>query len=264
MTKEIVIVGAGYAGIAAARKLGKTFKKDSNINITLIDKHPYHTYMTELHEVAGGRVEPSAIKYDLQRIFAKTPKVDLVTDTVTSVNYETKEVIAEHYTFKYDYLILAMGGEANDFGVPGVKEHGFTLWSIEAAETIREHILNCCYLASREHDEAKRRELLSFAVVGAGFTGVEMVGELIEWVPRLAKDYKLDPNEFSVYIIEAGNKILQMVTEKEQDKALKYMQRVGIEVLIGDGVQGVEASGIRLASGRHIPTRTTVWIFVVY
>ena len=93
--KEIVIVGAGYAGISAARKLGKTFKNDADVKITLVDKHAYHTYMTELHEVAGGRVEANAVKYDLQRIFNKYKKVQLVTDTVVGIDEATKTVQGE-------------------------------------------------------------------------------------------------------------------------------------------------------------------------
>lgn len=155
--KNIVIVGAGYAGIAAARLLGKTLKKNEDVSVTLIDKNSFHTYMTELHEVAGGRVEASAIKYDLQRIFKKYPKVQLVTDKVVEIDYDKKQVVAEHQTLEFDYLLLSMGGEANDFGVKGVKEHGFTLWSIEAAERLHNHIIDACNRAMREHDEAKRR-----------------------------------------------------------------------------------------------------------
>ncbi|MGZ7228801.1 FAD-dependent oxidoreductase, partial [Streptococcus pyogenes] len=84
----------------------------------------------------------------------------------------------EHQTLEFDYLLLSMGGEANDFGVKGVKEHGFTLWSIEAAERLHNHIIDACNRAMREHDEAKRRVLLTFTVIGAGFTGIEMIGEL--------------------------------------------------------------------------------------
>ena len=192
MAKEIVIVGAGFAGVSAARTLAKKFKKEKDVNITLVDKNSFHTYMTELHEVAGGRVEASAIKYDLQRIFKKYPKVQLVTDKVLRIDYDKKEVVAEHQTLAYDYLLLAMGGEANDFGTPGVKEHAFTLWSIEAAKRLHDHILESCKRAMYEHDPAKRRALLTFTVIGAGFTGVEMVGELIDWVPILAKEFKLD------------------------------------------------------------------------
>ena len=102
MTKEIVIVGAGFAGVSAARTLAKKFKKDKDVNITLVDKNSFHTYLTELHEVAGGRVEANAIKYDLQRIFKKYPKVQLVTDKVLRIDYDKKEVVAEHQTLAYD------------------------------------------------------------------------------------------------------------------------------------------------------------------
>ncbi|CQR24666.1 NADH dehydrogenase, FAD-containing subunit [Streptococcus varani] len=259
MTKEIVIVGAGYAGVSAARTLAKKFKKDQDINITLIDKNSFHTYMTELHEVAGGRIEADAIKYDLQRIFKKYPKVQLVTDKVLEVDYDKKEVIAEHQTLKFDYLLLAMGGEANDFGTPGVKEHGFTLWSIEAAEALHAHILDACKRAMVEHDEEKRRALLTFTVIGAGFTGIEMIGELIDWVPILAKEHKLDENEFSLKVVEAMPTILNMVTEKEQTKALRYLEKKGVELVLGDGVASVEENRLNLSSGKSIPTYTSVW-----
>ncbi|MCK4028241.1 NAD(P)/FAD-dependent oxidoreductase [Streptococcus suis] len=259
MTKNIVIVGAGYAGIAAARLLGKTFKKNSDIRVILIDKNSFHTYMTELHEVAAGRVEANAIKYDLQRIFKKYPKVELVTDKVVEIDYDKKEVVAEHQTISFDYLLLAMGGEANDFGVKGVKENGFTLWSIEAAERLHDHIIDACYQAMREHDEARRRALLTFTVIGAGFTGIEMVGELIDWVPVLAREFKLDPKEFSLKVVEATPKILAMVTEKEQVKAKKYLEKKGVELVLGDGVASVEKDSLTLASGRQIPTHTSIW-----
>lgn len=259
MTKHIVIVGAGYAGIAAARLLGKTFKKQDDVTVTLIDKNSFHTYMTELHEVAAGRVEANAIKYDLQRIFKKYPKVRLVTDKVLEIDYEQKQVIAEHQKLPFDYLLLAMGGEANDFGVKGVKEHGFTLWSIEAAERLHDHIVDACYRAMREHDEEKRRALLTFTVIGAGFTGIEMIGELIDWVPVLAREFKLDPAEFSLKVVEATPQILAMVTEKEQVKARKYLEKKGVELILADGVAGVEEASLTLSSGRIIPTYTSIW-----
>ncbi|EHI69845.1 FAD-dependent oxidoreductase [Streptococcus ictaluri] len=259
MTQNIVIVGAGYAGIAAARHLTKTFKKNDDISITLIDKNSFHTYMTELHEVAAGRIEAEAIKYDLQRIFKKYPKVDLITDKVTAIDYEAKQVKAEHHTLHFDYLILAMGGEANDFGTPGVKENGFTLWSIEAAEKLHCHILDACYRAMKEHDPAKRKALLTFSVIGAGFTGIEMIGELIDWVPILAKQFKLDVNEFSLKVIEATPTILTMVTPKEQIKAQRYLTKKGVELVLADGVERIEEDALHLRSGRIIDTYTSIW-----
>ena len=259
MTKNIVIVGAGFAGVAAARKLAKKYKSDLNINITLIDRHSYLTYMTELHEVAGGRVEPDAIKYDLKKLFGRLKNVKLVTDKVTHLDHENQKVTTEHGEYAYDYLVLAFGGEANDFGVQGVKEHGFTLWSMEAAERVREHIIDMVYKAAREHDESKRRALLSFLVCGAGFTGVEMIGELFEWLPILAKEHKLNLDEISYHLVEAAPGILNTVTEKEQTRATRFMEKNGVQISLGDGIVAVEEDKVILASGKEIPTYTTIW-----
>ena len=165
MTKtNIVVIGAGFAGVAATKKLSRHFRKDKDVTITLIDKHPYLTYMTELHEVAGGRVEPEAIQYDLQKLFARSKNVQLVTDKVVSLDKTKKVVTTTYKSFQYDYLVIGMGGEANDFGVQGVKEHGFTLWSMEDAIKMREHIIHCVERAAKEHVTPKRRALLTFTV----------------------------------------------------------------------------------------------------
>ncbi len=139
-------------------------------------------------------------------------------------------------SFPYDYLILAMGGEPNTFNVPGVDEHAFTMWSWEDANKIRRHIQDTVEAASNEHDKEKRKGMLTAVVSGAGFTGVELVGELMEWKDRLAKDNKLDPAEFSLYLVEAAPIILGVVTEREQKKAEKYMLKQGIQIIKGNGV----------------------------
>ncbi|MBA5730216.1 FAD-dependent oxidoreductase [Aerococcaceae bacterium INB8] len=259
MAKEIVIVGAGFAGVAAARKLGKKYKKDKTVNITLIDRHSYLTYMTELHEIAGGRLEPDAIKYDLRRIFHRLNNVKLVTDNVSEIDHDNNVVIGEQSNYKFDYLVLAVGAEPNDFGIDGVKENGFTLWSMEDAERVREHIIDMVYKAAREHDPVKRRALLSFLVCGGGFTGVEMIGELVEWLPILAEEHKLNPDEISFHLVEAAPKILNTVTEKEQERAMKYMRKKGIDITLGDGIAKIAEDHIELASGKKIATYTSIW-----
>lgn len=260
MTKtNIVVIGAGFAGVAATKTLSHKLKKNKDVTITLIDKHPYLTYMTELHEVAGGRVEPDAIQYDLQKIFARSKNVNLVTDTVTSLDKENKVVRTKHGEFSYDYLVLGMGGEANDFGVPGVKENGFTLWSMEDAVKMRKHILSCVEKAAKEHDPQKRKALLTFAVCGAGFTGVELVGELMDWIPVLAHEYNLDKDDFELYIIEAVPTILNMLDAKDADKAEAFMVKRGIKVIKGNGISEVKQNSIRLADGTVIPTYSLFW-----
>lgn len=256
---NIVVVGAGYAGVSATKFLAKKLKKNSEVQITLIDRHSYHTMMTELHEVAGGRVEPDAIQYDLQRLFCRKKNVQLVTDTVTTIDKEKKVVYTEQGEYPFDYVILGMGGEANDFGTPGVKEHGFTLWSWEDAVRLREHIEKTVAIAAMEPDEATRRAMLTFVVCGSGFTGIEMAGELMEWKNRLAKDNKINVDEISLLVVEAAPTILNMLDRNDAGIAERFMEKKGIKILKNSPIVEVGADAIRLKSGEVIPTHTLIW-----
>ncbi|MBU5595504.1 FAD-dependent oxidoreductase [Amphibacillus sp. MSJ-3] len=256
--KNIVIIGAGYAGVHAAKKLARKFKKDDSVSITLIDRHSYHTMMTELHEVAAHRVEPDAIQFDLRRLFNRT-KVKLVTDNVTHVDHETKTIKTEHGQYSYDYLILGMGGEPNDFGTPGVEEHAFTLWSWEDAVKLREHIEKTVAKAATIHDEAKRRAMLTFTVCGSGFTGIELVGELVEWKERLAKNNKIDVDEITLYVVESAPTILNMLERRDADKAEAYLIKKGVKILKESPIVEVRENEVVLKNGDTIPTYTLAW-----
>ncbi|WP_428910176.1 FAD-dependent oxidoreductase [Niallia sp. Krafla_26] len=256
--KKIVIIGAGYAGVHAAKKLAKKYKRDDSVEITLIDRHSYHTMMTELHEVAAHRVEPNDILFDLRRLFNRT-KVKLVTDNVTKVDHESKVVTTETGSFSYDYLILGMGGEANDFGTPGVKEHGFTLWSWEDAVKLRTHIEETVRKAATVKDDAKRKAMLTFTVCGSGFTGIEMVGELIEWKIRLAKNNKIDPEEITLYVVEAAPTILNMLDRTDAGKAENYLVKQGVKILKNSAIVEVKPESVLLKSGEEIATHTLIW-----
>ncbi|MEG0474644.1 MAG: NAD(P)/FAD-dependent oxidoreductase [Carnobacterium sp.] len=257
--KNIVVVGAGFAGIAATKKLAKQFKKNPEVTITLIDRNSYQTYMTELHEVAGGRVEPNAIQYDLQRLFCRLKNVHLVTDTVTEIDHNKKTVVTENDVYAFDYLILGMGGEPNDFGTPGVKEHAFTLWSLEDAVKIRTHIEETVAKAALERDAAKRKAMLTFVVCGSGFTGIEMIGELLDWKKRLAKDNKIDASEITLTVVEAAPTILNMISRSDADKAERFMTKKGIQLLKSSPIIAVDAESITLKSGEKISTHTLIW-----
>ncbi|MFP7291185.1 NAD(P)/FAD-dependent oxidoreductase [Enterococcus hirae] len=259
MTKQnIVVVGAGYAGVSATKYLAKKLKKE-DVTITLIDRHSYHTMMTELHEVAGGRVEPEAIQYDLQHLFARQKNVQLVTDTVTGIDKEQKVVKTKLGTYPFDQLILGMGGEPNDFGTPGVKENGFTLWSFEDSVKIREHIERTVAKAALEPNDTLRKAMLTFVVCGSGFTGIEMIGELIDWKNRLAKDYKLDPSEITLMVVEAMPTILNMLDRNDAAKAERYLKKHKVELLLNAPIVEVAKDHIKLKDGRQIPTHTLIW-----
>ncbi|EIP8243231.1 NAD(P)/FAD-dependent oxidoreductase [Enterococcus faecalis] len=260
MTKQnIVVVGAGYAGVSATKFLAKKFKKDTDVTITLIDRHSYHTMMTELHEVAGGRVEPEAIQYDLQRLFSRKKNVKLVTDTVTGIDKENKVVKTLAGSYPFDQLILGMGGEPNDFGTPGVKENGFTLWSFDDAVKIRHHIEATVAKAAIEPDAEVRKAMLTFVVCGSGFTGIEMVGELVDWKDRLAKDAKIDPDEITLMVVEAMPTILNMLSRNDAAKAERYLEKKNVQLLLNSPIVEVAADHIKLKDGSEVPTHTLIW-----
>ena len=255
---KIVVLGAGYGGVHAAKKLAKKYKKNNNVEITLIDKNPYHTLMTELHEVAGGRVHPESVQVELCKIFGKT-KVNVVTDYIEKVDTDNKKIKTTHGEYVYDYLIVGTGSEPAFFGVPGVKENGFTLWSFEDALRIRAHIQDMFAKASLERNAQKRKEMLTFIVAGSGFTGIEMAGELIEWKSKLAKKHNVDENEVTLKVVEAMGTILNMLDRKQADKAEKYMFKHGLEVLKNSPIVEVKENAIVLKNGSQIATQTLIW-----
>ncbi len=257
--KKIVILGGGYAGIKAGKILHKIFKKDSNIEITLIDKHPFQTLMTELHEVAGHRTEPDAIKVDLRKIFAER-KVKVATDQIVSVDFEKQQLISDKQTYDYDYLIMGTGNEPNFFGIEGASENSHTLWSYEDAVNLREHVRKMFELASSEEDPKERQKLLTFAVCGGGFTGVEMVGELGEAKYHLSEEYGVDVKEVKIYNIEALSRILNMLKDDRQvQKVEKRYKKLGVELLKDSPIVKIDHDQIILKNGDIIPTYTLVW-----
>ena len=248
--KNILILGAGYGGVHVAKKLAKKYKKNNNVEITLIDKNPFHTLMTELHEVAGGRVHPESVQIELSKIFART-KVNVVTDLIEKVDTDNKTVKTTNGNYTYDYLVVGTGSEPAFFGVPGVKENGFTLWPFEDAMKIRHHVQKMFKLAAKERNEAKRREMLTFVVAGSGFTGIEMAGELLEWKTRLAKEHNVDENEVRLMVVEAMGTILNMLDRKQADKAEKYMVKKGMTILKNSPIVEVAPNKIVLKSGEE-------------
>ena len=258
MSTKIVILGAGYAGVHAAKKLSKKYKKNNDVEITLIDKNPYHTLMTELHEVAGGRVPEESVKVELSRIFHRT-KVNVVVDYIENVDTDKKVIATKDGKYEYDYLIIGTGSEPAFFGVPGVKENGFTLWSLEDALRIRKHIEGRFKRASFEKNEEKRKQMLTFVVAGSGFTGIEMAGELLEWKTKLAYDYRVDESEVRLLVVEAMSTILNMLDRKQADKAEKYMIKHGVEILKDSPIVEVKEDSIKLKDGQVIPTETLIW-----
>ncbi|RCW41847.1 MULTISPECIES: FAD-dependent oxidoreductase [unclassified Halanaerobium] len=258
MRKHVVILGAGYGGVSAAKRLAKLAKKSPEIEITLIDKYPTHNLITELHEVAGNRILPEDLQISLNRLFEST-KVNVLQDKINEIDFDSKTLSSDEHIYEYDYLILGAGSQPADYGVEGVKENAFTLWSIDDAKKINEHIKNCFQKAQCESDPQRRRELLSFVVAGGGFTGVEMVGELITWFDELSKQYGIPRKDVDLYLVEGLDRILPNLKDELVDKALEYLKKKNVEVKTGSFITAVNENSVVLQNDVEISTNTVIW-----
>ena len=258
--KHIVVLGGGYAGVHAAKTLHKAFKKyQDKVEITLIDKNRHHILMTELHEVAGNRVGEESVKISFDRIFSGK-MVNVVQDTIGDIDFKEQTLKGERSTYHYDQLIIGTGAQTADFNIPGVKDHAFYLWSLDDALRIRCHIEQMVKDASREADPQKRAQMLTFVVAGGGFTGVELVGELTEWLPVLCKENGIDfKKEVRLINCEALGNILNMLPEKPRAKAVTYMKKKGVEIMLNSLITNVDAEGFTTRHGDVIKTKTLVW-----
>ncbi len=255
---KILIIGGGYAGVAAAKSFDKAYKKKDNVEVTLVDKNRFHTLMTELHEIAGDRVPQASVKISYDRIFSGT-SVNVVHDEIKGVDFDSKKVKGTGGVYTYDYILIATGGEPADFGIEGIKDHTFSLWSLDDALAIRTHLESNFRMASLEPEAEKRRKLMSVCVAGAGFTGVELVGELIEFLPSLCKKYDLDFSEVSISNVEALGHILTMLPEKQREKAARYMKKKGVEIRTGALITKAEEGVFHFKDGSSLEAGTMVW-----
>jgi len=259
--KRIVILGAGYAGILTAKKLAKQFKKQTDISLTIIDKNSYHTMLTELHEVAANRVEEESIRVSLQKIFAGR-RIDVVLDTIRTIDYTGQVLTGDHGTYPYDYLILASGSQPAFYGIPGAAEHSLKLWSYTDAVKLKEHVIHTFTCAMNEADPAVRRRLLTFCVCGAGFTGVEMAGELAEWVPTLCEHYEIKRSEVRIVEVDLLDRVIPVLSPKLSAKALRRLVKMGVEVILKTSVCKVGPDFIELERDgvcERLDTASVIW-----
>lgn len=256
MQKKIVIVGAGYAGIEAALHLYKRGRKHADV--TIIDRNPYHTLLTEIHEIAGNRVAEDSVKVPLKSIFRHT-RVNVVVDNIEKFEFESNKVTSAHHEYPYDYLILSIGSTPNYFGIPGLEEHAFPLWSVNDAVRIREHIERCFHEAETEQNAERRKRLLTFVVGGAGFTGVEMIGELAQWVKKLCREHNIGRGEVRLVLVDMLRCVLSNLCDRNSKKAHDYMtHKLGIEVILGTAVKQVTDDYVDIGD-KKIHTHTLIW-----
>jgi len=251
--KNIVIIGAGYAGLRAARKLGKC----KGARVVLINKDDVQVRLSEIHEVAAKKVKPEDVTIPIKKCIPS--KVSFLKGVVSRIDFERGRVFIEDSIVDYDYLVLAVGSEPEFFGIHGMREHGFTLWSMDDAKRISAHIEKMFVAALKERDEQKRKELLTFVIGGGGLTGVEMAGELAEWFLYLSKKCDVSREEISLIIVEALPDILPALRSDLIEKAREVLASKDVRLKTNSPIMSVDSTGLVLKSGEKIATRTLIW-----
>lgn len=252
---RVVIVGAGFGGLQAAKALNNVA-----VQVTVIDRNNHHLFQPLLYWVATAGLSPADISSPIRRVLRKQKNTEVIMAEVTGVDVQSQRVLMGACSQPYDYLILATGARDNYFGHAEWSKYAPGLKSIAEATSIRSHILRVFEIAEVEPDPEKVRELLTFVLVGAGPTGVEMAGAIAELSHKaLAKDFRhIDPTSTRVVLIEALPRILSPFPEKLACKAHRALNHLGVEVRTGVPVDLVDAHGV-VAGGQRIASRTVVW-----
>lgn len=254
-TPKILILGAGYGGLLTTLKLQQKLNYNE-AEVTLVNKHDYHYLTTWLHEPAAGTAPASRAQVDLHKIIDKT-KVNFVKGTVASIEPEAQTATLEDGTvLAYDYLVIGLGSEPETFGIEGLREHAFSIRSINAVRQISEHIR---YMFAKFKNEPTRTEYLTFVVGGAGFTGIEFCGELGDRIPELCEEFDIDPELVKIYNIEAAPSALPGFDKELVDYAMEVLMKKGIEFKINTPIKQCTPEGVVLATGEEIKSSTVVW-----
>ena len=253
---HVVIIGAGFAGLTAAKKL-----RNAPVRITLVDRNNYHLFQPLLYQVAIAGLVPSQVAYPLRTIFRKQKNLTFQMGEVTSIDFDSEFVKLNGSVIAYDYLILAVGGETNFFGMDSVKENGFQIKDIESAIATRNHLLKMFEQASREADVEKRKAMLTFGVVGGGPTGVETAGALAELISHvMKKEYPtLDIRESRVILLEAGEALIVSFPNELRKATHRLLSRKNVEVIFNAKLVDYNGQRIKLANGEDIRSNTLIW-----
>src|SRR5437667_6846882 len=252
----VVIVGAGFGGLRAARTLRR-----APVEVILIDRHNYHLFQPLLYQVATAGLEPEQIAKPVRAILRGQANLEFRLAEVTGVDFAARRVVTDAGPMAYDHLILALGGETNFFGLESVQRNGIGLKDIPEAVAIRNHVLRCFEQAMLEGDPDRRRALLTIVIVGGGPTGVEMAGALSELIRLvLVKDYpRLNIADVRVLLLEATDRLLASLPERLREAAAETLWRKHVEVRFGAAVQDADGARVTLKGGEVIPARTLIW-----
>jgi len=257
---RIIIVGGGFAGLAAAKAL-----KKSPAEITLIDRTNHHLFQPLLYQVATSVLAPNQIGFPIRGILRNQQNTTVILGEVTGVDKDQKRVIVsdadrQHVPIAYDYLIMATGASHSYFGRKDFEKFAPGLKSLADAVETRNKVLQAFELAEAEEDPGRHRDLLTFVLVGAGPTGVEMAGALAVLVKTTLKSNfrRIDPASARIVLVDMSPRVLGTFSEHLSQAAKHRLENLGVEVRLEHGVDQIDADGVVIA-GERIPSKTVIW-----
>ncbi|MGT2933428.1 NAD(P)/FAD-dependent oxidoreductase [Streptococcus catagoni] len=257
--QEILVLGAGYAGLKTVRNLQK---QSGDFHITLVDRNEYHYEATELHEVAAGAVPKEKISYSINEVIDKK-KVRFLQDEVLKVNPESNTVdLKNNGSLHYDYVVVSLGFCSETFGIPGAKENALDMVNIETAENIHRHILKMM----EKYRETQDKNYLRILVCGAGFTGIELAGALIDERKRYGAIAGVSPDQIEIICVEAATRLLPMFDDSLANHGVNLLKKIGVNLLLGAMIKEIKPGEVVYANSpeenaeRHsIAAETIIW-----
>lgn len=256
---SILVLGAGYGGLMTVVNLQKVLGADA-ADITLINKNEYHYESTWLHEAAAGTLLPEQVRYDVKDVIDSV-KTKFVQATVEAIDVAGKKVTTDNGVFTYDYLVIGLGFEGETFGIPGLDKYALSIANVKAARYIREHIE--FQFATWSTEDVKDDSRLTIVVGGAGFTGIEFLGELANRVPELCKEFDVPREKVRVVCVEAAPMVLPGFDPELVSYAVGHLESKGIEFSIGTPVVEATPEGVNIKKGddefEFIKAGTVVW-----
>lgn len=259
MQKRIVVAGIGVAGAQVVKGIDKQLKGRSDYDLTVVDSLNFSTFAPLLHEAATGVVCVAHVTHPARNIVAK-PHHHFKQARITGMDRHSKVLKTEAGDVPYDILILALGARSNDFNVPGVKQYAFPIKVMEDAVRLRRRMIDTAEQAAALPD-GNRDALLHYVVVGGGYTGVELAGQLADWfrydVRRLYPEIK--PEDVSITLVHSGDRILPMLSPKNSAVGMKRLERLGVKVKVGTQVTAVTAEGATLSDGTTLASKNVIW-----
>ncbi len=257
--KNIVIIGAGYGGLTAALRLEKLLRKSANYKIHLIDKNPYHTLKTQLHEAA---VRNREVTIPLDRII-KNKNIRFHLGEVKFIDVANRIIHiydnAEEEKLTFDFLVIAIGSKINFYNIPGMKENSFALQTLHDADLIYEHISKICASTASKDNELKRKENLRFVIGGGGLSGVEFAGELADHTSKCVTNFGINKKEVEIIIIEAADRLVPFMDKEFSERVEKKLIEKGISILKGSKIIKRTSNQIMLSDGSVIQSGNFIW-----